>query len=255
MPITSKTPCFDALPDKHKAFVMFYVACLNASQAAKEAGYSERTAYSQGSRLLKDVNIAKAVAEKQKERFDAAELDADAILKRVGRVLQADARELTSLHHGACRYCWGVNHEYQWRTNREFNEAIKEAAQRDQKEPPTDEGGYGYSRTRKPNPECPECDGLGITYTMFADTDNLSDDALILFEGIKETKNGIEILTASKEKALDILAKHHGLLTAKVEVAADDALSSLIARVVAKGSAFPVATAKKKAKGNEGSQD
>lgn len=42
-------------------FVERYVVTLNATQAAKEAGYSERTAYAQGSRLLKRAEVARAV--------------------------------------------------------------------------------------------------------------------------------------------------------------------------------------------------
>ena len=43
-------------PAKAK-FVAAYIAEPNATQAAIKAGYSEKTAYSQGSRLLKDVEI------------------------------------------------------------------------------------------------------------------------------------------------------------------------------------------------------
>lgn len=41
------------LTDKQTAFVREYLVDLNATQAAIRAGYSERTAYSVGQRLLK----------------------------------------------------------------------------------------------------------------------------------------------------------------------------------------------------------
>jgi phage terminase small subunit len=42
---------------KKLMFAAEYLVDSNATQAAIRAGYSERTAYSQGSRLLKDVEV------------------------------------------------------------------------------------------------------------------------------------------------------------------------------------------------------
>ena len=43
--------------DKQKRFAELYAANPNATEAAKGAGYSEHTAYSQGQRLLKNVEV------------------------------------------------------------------------------------------------------------------------------------------------------------------------------------------------------
>lgn len=48
-------------------FVQLYVRLGNATEAAKQAGYSEKSAYSQGQRLLKNVEIAAAIAEAQED--------------------------------------------------------------------------------------------------------------------------------------------------------------------------------------------
>ena len=49
-----------ALTAKQNTFVQHYLANgFNATQAAKDSGYSEKTAYSQGQRLLKNVEIQK----------------------------------------------------------------------------------------------------------------------------------------------------------------------------------------------------
>lgn len=48
---------------RQKLFVEEYLKDLNATQAAIRAGYSERTAYSQGQRLLKNVEIENAIKE------------------------------------------------------------------------------------------------------------------------------------------------------------------------------------------------
>lgn len=46
---------------KQRAFVKEYLIDFNATQAAKRAGYSERTAYSIGHNLLKNIEIHKAI--------------------------------------------------------------------------------------------------------------------------------------------------------------------------------------------------
>jgi phage terminase small subunit len=52
---------------KQKKFCEYYAECANATEAAKKAGYSEKTAYSQGQRMLKNVEIAKYIAELQEK--------------------------------------------------------------------------------------------------------------------------------------------------------------------------------------------
>ena len=51
------------LTPKQQAFCEHYIACHNATQAAVLAKYSEKTAYSQGQRLLKNVEIKKYLQE------------------------------------------------------------------------------------------------------------------------------------------------------------------------------------------------
>ena len=53
-------------PKQHK-FVDEYIMLDNATQAAKNAGYSEKTAYSQGQRMLKNVEVAAEVARRRAE--------------------------------------------------------------------------------------------------------------------------------------------------------------------------------------------
>ena len=225
------------LTPKQEAFVREYLLDLNATQAAIRAGYSAKTAENIGSGNLRKPQIAAAIAEIQAARFKRLEIDADALVKRAETILTADPRQLTSHHIGSCRYCWGVDHEFQWKTPREWREECDKAAAAE-KDPPSEAGGFGYRLTNKPNPNCPECAGLGIPYTRFADTSTLSPEAATLFEGVKETRNGIEFLMASKEKAFDILAKHKGLLKERVEHDVSDGLAQLLGRV--QGTAFPI---------------
>lgn len=56
-----------ALTEKQRRFVDYYVKTANATQAAIKAGYSERTAAQTGARLLRNVKIASAVEERNKQ--------------------------------------------------------------------------------------------------------------------------------------------------------------------------------------------
>ena len=57
--------------DKQKRFAELYAAKPNATKAAIGAGYSEHTAYSQGQRLLKNVEVQKYIAELQEALFSS----------------------------------------------------------------------------------------------------------------------------------------------------------------------------------------
>lgn len=51
--------------EKQRRFAEYYASNPNATEAAKAAGYSERTAYSQGQRLLKNVEVQTYLKELQ----------------------------------------------------------------------------------------------------------------------------------------------------------------------------------------------
>lgn len=53
------------------------------------------------------------------------------------------------------------------------------------------------------------------------DTDQLSDSQIAAIAGIKETQNGIEVKLGSKEKTLELLGKHLGMWSDKLDVSGD----------------------------------
>ena len=55
------------LNDKQELFVQHYILTRNASEAAKAAGYSERSAYNQGYRLLQDEVIQQRIYDAEQE--------------------------------------------------------------------------------------------------------------------------------------------------------------------------------------------
>lgn len=81
------------LSAKQEIFCREYLVDLNATQAAIRAGYSEKTAVKQGSRLLTNADISVRVKELQEERMQQLGLDAYWVLKRLkdisDRALQA----------------------------------------------------------------------------------------------------------------------------------------------------------------------
>jgi phage terminase small subunit len=83
-----------ALTPKQETFAQEYLVDLNATQAAIRAGYSARTAGSQGERLLKHVEISARVAELQAARAQRVEVTQDYVLRRildnVERAMQAE---------------------------------------------------------------------------------------------------------------------------------------------------------------------
>ena len=53
--------------DKQKMFIKEYIVDFNATQAAIRSGYSKKTAYSQGDRLLKNVGVKQELARLKEE--------------------------------------------------------------------------------------------------------------------------------------------------------------------------------------------
>lgn len=82
------------LTARQTAFVERYCVHMNATQAAREAGYSSKTANEQGARLLANVSIAAAVEVAMRARAKRNNIDADRVLQEFARVGLADVRKL-----------------------------------------------------------------------------------------------------------------------------------------------------------------
>lgn len=67
------------LNDKQTTFLAEYLKCWNASEAARRAGYSERTASEQGSRLLANASISAEIERRKTEII----MSADEVLARL----------------------------------------------------------------------------------------------------------------------------------------------------------------------------
>ena len=200
----------DGLTAQQRLFVAEYLKDRNATQAAIRAGYSTKTADQIGHQLLKKTSVAQAIERQQKASIERTLGSADEVLSQMWQLATFDANQLSQYRRGACRYCWGFGHQYQWRDMVEFEEKRLEATERDKREP-VDVGGYGYDHNREPNPDCPRCNGDGVGKPYFADTRKLSPDAALAYSGVKLGKNGVEITAISRERMYEAMIKRLGL--------------------------------------------
>lgn len=80
--------------EKHKAFAREYVKDRNATQAAIRSGYTEKTAYSQGNRLLKNAEIKELIDELEAAAAKKAGVTHERVIKELARVAFLDPRKL-----------------------------------------------------------------------------------------------------------------------------------------------------------------
>lgn len=84
-----------AAQHRRKVFIEAYLNNNgNATQAAISAGFSEKTAYSQGSRMLKNVEVQAAILERHQKVSESLELTTERTLREVARLAYFDPRKL-----------------------------------------------------------------------------------------------------------------------------------------------------------------
>lgn len=92
MPKTKK------LTDKQKRFCEEYLIDLNATQAAIRAGYSAKTAYSMGQRMLKKVEVQEYIFNLQKKRSERTEITADKVIEELAAIAFSDRTKIASVN-------------------------------------------------------------------------------------------------------------------------------------------------------------
>lgn len=230
LPVATRSPT-SPLTAIQSRFVEHYLRYRNATQAYKHAcgkgnDITYHAAANEGGKLLRDDRVQKAIQEGSKTAFKDTAASVGWLLQRFLDIATADPRELIGLKVGACRYCHGDGHGYQWR-EREYWEALDEAERQVRLAPPSLRaevrlpdiaGGFGYNATKPPSPDCPQCHGEGLERFVPRDTDHLSDQALLLFGGVKVKPNGgYEIVIADRQKALENVGRIMGAFTDNVK--------------------------------------
>ncbi|WP_372675262.1 terminase small subunit [Aquicoccus sp.] len=246
----AKPPADDANPVRNRdgilpaqrRFCREYVLDWNGTQAAIRAGYSPKTAGSQAHDLLKKPEIRTEIGRLEREAAEKLEIQHTDLLKRLWDTATGDVNDLVRIERRACRYCHGVGHEYQWTTLREYRDAadrflldtakgnasalaeMTERIDAGRRIPgmPRDAGGYGFNATAMPSPDCPECAGEGIMTVHVTDTREAVSHPL--YEGVKQTKDGIEVKIADRAKALEQVARHMSFFKDAMQLSASDEL-------------------------------
>lgn len=225
LPSTEMTTFQANLTAKQKRFVDEYLVDLNATQAAIRAGYSKKTASSIGDENLRKPDIQEYLQARMSEREERTEITQDMVLQEFWNIAIADANDLVEFRRTCCRHCYGIDFKYQRTTaemERDYDAYEKTLANARPAESAQigefdEKGSIGYDARLKPNSECPECFGEGVGSVFVKDTRYLSPAARALYAGAKQAKEGLEIKTNSKEKALEMVARHLGMFTDKVE--------------------------------------
>lgn len=220
------------LTDKQRAFVEHYAHYRNATQAYTAAFDTQGTYTTRvngGRELMAKPHIAAAIKACQRASIVETGTSVAWLLNRFLDIATADVRELIGLAIGCCRYCHGEGHLYQWR-EREYLEALTKAEQEAERMAgvdgqranvplPDPAGGFGYNATVAPHPDCPQCHGEGVERFVPRDTDKLSDQALLLYGGVKvKADGGYEIVIADRTKALELAGRIMGAFTDKVKI-------------------------------------
>lgn len=188
-----------ALTRKRRAFVEAYLRTFNASASAREAGYSERTAHSQGPRLLENADVQAAI----RARLEELTLAADEVLARLAAHARGD-----------------IGHFFR------VVEAWTEHPLPTQ-EPVLDEDGRWVSRT--------EVDGDGIETRLYRvrqvalDTAKLVDPRYspLVKKLTDSPRSGLSLELYDAQSALVQLGKGHRLFVEGASGSADDPIHSV----------------------------
>lgn len=202
-----------ALTLKQDEFAKHYAVsrhAANAYRAAYEVGAEtlDSSVRASAAELLADPAVAQRISELTAAADEAVILNLKKIFELIAAGITADPNELTGLKVGACRWCWGVDHAYHWK-DFEFVDACDQAAKTCAPIPDCS-GGFGFKFTREPCPDCPRCEGRGAEYATWGDTTKLSPGAKFLFQGVKQTRNGLEVLMLDKSKLIDMAVRMQG---------------------------------------------
>lgn len=173
------------LTTKQRLFVASYIRDFNATRAAIDAGYSEKSANAIGLENLGKPRIKEAVDQAIAERMEQMNISSAMVLTAWHNAVMVDRNEFIQVRRVPCGFC----------------EELRD----------------GETNRKMIDPHCEHCEGEGVAKTFVQDTTNLSPEALSIYEGVREGKYGIEVLLPDRQKAYENLARHLGMYTDKVD--------------------------------------
>lgn len=169
------------LTAKQQRFCDEYLIDLNATQAAIRAGYSENTAMEQGYQLLQKTSVAEYIAERKQDRIARTEITQDRVLRELAIIAFSNAADYASII---------------------------------EKDAMVDVNGVTVPLE--------DADGNPIKYRTVEPvlTEDLTEEQKRALAVIKKGRDGFEVKPYDKVRALELLGKHLGMWTEKVEVEA-----------------------------------
>ncbi|MFD2704225.1 terminase small subunit [Salibacterium lacus] len=112
------------LNTKQQRFADEYIVCGNATDAAIKAGYSEKTAYSQGQRLLKKVEVQKYIQGAMEKLQDERILTQKEVLIILSDIARGEAKEYKEVVTKKGEYVDNPNSDKQQLVYNEYAEMI-----------------------------------------------------------------------------------------------------------------------------------
>jgi phage terminase small subunit len=239
-----------SMTDLMRRFAMEYTIDFSGTNAAIRAGCPERSANATASKYLARPDVQDLIQKRMARIERKTEISSEVVLTTAFGIATADVNDLVEFRRRCCRHCYGIDYGYQ-RTKSEMSNdrAVYENTKRraiskdpriaDAYEAFDEQGGIGYDARKPPVADCEHCWGDGIGDAFFKPTANLSPEARALYAGVKQTKDGYQMMLVDKLGALEKLFKHKGLYKADNKQQAD-ALSALMAAIGARGGKLPI---------------
>ena len=81
------------LTPRQKAFAEYYIECGNCTEAARKAGYSEKTCYAIGAENLKKPQISAYIAERMQAQNESRVASADEVLQFFSSVMRGEVKD------------------------------------------------------------------------------------------------------------------------------------------------------------------
>ena len=183
-----------ALTDKQKRFCDEYLIDLNATQAAIRAGYSPKTAEQTASRLLRNVKVQEYIAKRQKELSRSTEITQERVIKELALIAFSN--------------------------NADYAHVVEKKMQ-------VEAGGALVDVLDK--------DGKPVMYRTVEPvlTEELTEEQKRALAVIKKGRDGLEVKSCDRVKALELLGKHLGIFTDKIEANVNDTTRSELQELLA----------------------
>ena len=86
-----------SLTPKQQAFADYYIETANATESARRAGYSERSAYSQGDRLLKNAEVSAYIKVRMDSQSSSRVAKADEVMEFFSSVMRGEVKDAFGL--------------------------------------------------------------------------------------------------------------------------------------------------------------